>query len=282
LAAQTGISQGTVKHAYDMLEQAGIITKTRGSGTFVAPLKEINPGSAKAQAMELLDTFLDKMRDLSISFQDVKIYLDLKIREREEKGRQITVAAVDCSPEALSGMIKQIRTIPHTEVFNYLLDEVLQSPRLFAPETDLVVTTATHYGDLSEKMAGNSRPIQLVMAVATDTALELASLPKDTRLGVITASKRFAQVILKACDRFGKFHSPIKTARFGHSAGIKTLIEECDRIILPQDHQLFSSAEEKVLLDTCKSHPIPYLYQVERGSLLHLREQINQIYSKTN
>jgi hypothetical protein len=263
-----------------MLEQAGIITKTRGSGTFVAQLKETNPGSAKAQAMELLDAFLDKMRDLSISYQDAMIYLDLKIREREEKGRQITVAAVDCSPEALSEMIKQIRALPHTEVFNYLLDEVLQSPRLFAPETDLVVTTATHYGDLSEKMAGNSRPIQLVMAVATDTALELASLPKDTRLGVITASKRFAQVILNACNRFGKFRYPIKTASFGHGNKIETLIEECDRIILPHNYRLFSSAEEEALLNTCKSPLIPYLYQVERGSLLHLKEQINQIYSR--
>jgi DNA-binding transcriptional regulator YhcF (GntR family) len=43
LASENGIAHGTIKHAYDLLEQAKLITKTRGSGTFIAGLKE-GPG----------------------------------------------------------------------------------------------------------------------------------------------------------------------------------------------------------------------------------------------
>ena len=35
LADQLGIARGTVKHAYEELERKGIITMTRGKGTFI-------------------------------------------------------------------------------------------------------------------------------------------------------------------------------------------------------------------------------------------------------
>jgi DNA-binding transcriptional regulator YhcF (GntR family) len=282
LAGRSGISHGTIKHAYDMLEQEGLIKKNRGSGTFVSPLREAE-GGAKVKALAAIDKLLDEMTKLSFSPKDIRIFLDLKLREREEQIRQVTVAAVDCSPEALSVMYHQILGLSHAEVFKFLLDEVLETPEDFDPPADLVVTTPTHYEELSQKMPGGRKPIRLVMAIATGAALELAAIPPDTRLGIVCASRRFARVMFRACGEYGKLLRPPETAYFGEGDSLARLVRECNRLLLPPNYDLFASPVESFLLKSCEeSHrPIQYRYEVERGSLLYLEEQINRIY-KTN
>jgi DNA-binding transcriptional regulator YhcF (GntR family) len=279
LARESGISQGTIKHAYDMLEQSGLIKKTRGSGTFVYSAK-VELDSAKAKAMRAIDEMLDKTLELSFSLSNIRIFLDLKLREREEQALQVMVAAVDCSPEALAMMCGQIAELPHTEVSKYLLDEVLKSPGHFNPAVNLVVTTQTHYEDLIGKMLPGSQPCRLAMTIATKTALELAALPSRTRLGIIAASERYSQLMLQACETFGKLANPATLAFFGDKNSIQKQIKECDRLLLPSNYEFFASQEEAALIRSCeKSHrPIFYHYQLERGSLLFLEEQVEKIF----
>ncbi|MDR3115219.1 MAG: GntR family transcriptional regulator [Treponema sp.] len=278
LANESGLSQGTVKHAYDILEQSGLIRKTRGSGTFVYAPK-LEEGGTKAKAMQCIDEMLDKVQELSFSLHDIRIFLDLKLREREEQARHVIVAAVDCNPEALSVMGGQIAEFPHTEVITYLLDAVLKSPAHFNPAADLVVTTSTHYRDLLGKMLPGSKLCRLVMTIATGTALELAALPPETRLGIITASERYSQLMLRACEVYGKLINPVGLAFFGNRNRIHEQIQECDRLLLPSNYELFASQEEAALIRSVKKSrgPIFYQYQVERGSLLFLEEQIHKM-----
>jgi DNA-binding transcriptional regulator YhcF (GntR family) len=278
LASENGISQGTVKRAYDILEQSGLIRKTRGSGTFVYSAK-IELDSAKTKAMRAIDEMLDKAQELSFSLNTIRIFLDLKIREREEQALQVMVAAVDCNPEALAMMCGQIAELPHTEVSKYLLDEVLKVPGHFNPAANLVVTTPTHYEDLLGKMMPGSQPCRLAMTIATDTALELAALPSRTRLGIIAASERYAQLMLNACETYGKLANPVKLAFFGDKNSIQNQIQACDRLLLPSNYEFFASQEEAALIQSCeKSHrPILYRYQLERGSLLFMEEQVEKI-----
>ncbi|MDR2797089.1 MAG: GntR family transcriptional regulator [Treponema sp.] len=279
LANESGISQGTIKHAYDILEQSGLIRKTRGSGTFVYSAK-VELGSTKAKAMQVIDEMLDKVQKLSFSLNDIRIFLDLKLREREEQVQHVMVAAVDCTPEALAVMCGQIAELPHTEVITYLLDEILKSPAHFDPAVDLVVTTSTHYKDLIGKMIPGSQPCRLVMTIATNTALELAALPSETRLGVIAASERYSQLMLRACEVYGKLTNPVKLAFFGNRNTIHEQIKQCDRLLLPSNYELFASQEDAALIRSCEKNyrPIFYHYQVERGSLLFLEEQIHRIF----
>ncbi|MDR0562553.1 MAG: GntR family transcriptional regulator [Spirochaetaceae bacterium] len=284
LAAESGISPGTIKHAYDMLEQAGLIIKNRGSGTFVASPHGADKKGAKAQAMQAIDDLLIRLKELAFSPRDIRIFLDLKLREWEEQSANITVAAVDCSPEALSAMYQQIADLPHTEVFKFLLEDVLNDPKRFDPGTDLVVTTSTHYEDLIKKMAPDGRPSPLVMAIATSTALELAGLPPDTLVGVISVSRRFAQIMLRACDQYGKLINPPRLAFFDDEERVSQLIQECGRLLLPPNYYLFAPPVVVSLLKSCEQahRIIHYCYQVERGSLLYLEEQVNRLFRTRN
>jgi DNA-binding transcriptional regulator YhcF (GntR family) len=284
LAAENSISPGTIKHAYDILEQNGLIIKNRGSGTFVASPQQTDKGETKAQAMQAIDQLLDYLKKLSFSTKDIRIFLDLKLREWEEQLPNVTVAAVDCSPEALSVMYHQIADLPHTEVFKFLLEDVLEAPKRFEPDTDLVVTTPTHYDDLIGKMLPDCQLSRLVMAIATNTALELAALPADTQLGVVSASQRFARIMLRACEKYGNLAKPVKLAFFGDKDKISQLIQECNRLLLPPNYHLFAAPPEIALLKSCEqTHcPIHYCYQVERGSLLFLEEQVSKLFKTKN
>jgi hypothetical protein len=163
------------------------------------------------------------------------------------------------------------------------LEEVLETPKPFDPAADLVVTTPTHYEELSRKMSNGREPTRLVMAIATGTALELAAIPPDTRLGIACASQRFAQVMLRACEEYGKLLHPVEVACFGDGDSLTRITRECNRLLLPPNYDLFSSPLEALILKSVKeSHqPIHYRYQVERGSLFYLEEQINRIYKSS-
>jgi hypothetical protein len=177
-------------------------------------------------------------------------------------------------------MCDQIAELPHTEVGKYLLDEVLKSPGHFAPPADLVVTTPTHYAELIGRMMPGGQPYRLAMTIATQTALELAALPPETRLGIIAASERYSRLMLQACEAYGKLANPIRLAFFGDKNSIQQQIQECDRLLLPSNYERFASQEEAALIQSCQeSHrPVFYQYLVEWGSLLFLEEQVERIY----
>jgi hypothetical protein len=177
-------------------------------------------------------------------------------------------------------MCGQIAELPHTEVNKYLLDEVLKSPGHFNPAVDMVVTTSTHYEALIGKMMPGSQPCRLVMTIATGTALELAALPPGTRLGIVAASERYSQIMLEACGVYAKHAEPAKPVFFGDKNGLQKQAQECDRLLLPSNYEIFASHEETAFIKSCEeSHrPIFYQYQVERGSLLFLEEQVEKIF----
>jgi hypothetical protein len=160
------------------------------------------------------------------------------------------------------------------------LNDVLSRATPSAPETDLVVTTATHYEVLSEKLAGGRRPVRVVMAVTTDSAVAIAKIPASTKLGVLCASERFSQLIGEACERYCRLDSPIRTAYFGNKAEVSELLSSADKLLLPTRCEDFASTEEKAMLEkfTQAHSPIEYHYEIERGSYISLEDRIKGVW----
>lgn len=276
LAEETGLSQGTAKHVYDVLEQEGYIIKEQGRGTFVRQA-EASPTGAKARAMEAIDRMLDEMRALAFSWQETRIFLDLKLRQREQQEKAVRIGAVDCSPEALSMMREQIRSLPNVEVDGYLLDSVLESSRRFDPQADIVVTTTTHGEDLGQKLPDGRAPVCLVMSLRNETAIELASISPQAKVGVVCKSRRFAGLILKTCQQYCKLQSPVGVAYFGNPEGVRQIARESDLLILAPNYHLFASREEEACLVGSGVPHILYQYQVEKGSIVYLESQIKAL-----
>jgi DNA-binding transcriptional regulator YhcF (GntR family) len=281
LAAATNIAAGTIKHAYDVLELEGLVRKKRGAGSFInTPLLKTEKGS-KDQALEAIDNFLDRMEELSFNSKEIRSILELKLKERETHPHVVTIAAVDCNPESLRMMGRQILGAAHTEVTPYLLAPVLEQEEKFAPRADLIVTTTTHYDLLCQKVNGGRRPMRVVMAVSPDTVANIAALPHQTELGVICASERFAEIIRGVIQRYSRLNNPPRFAFFGNEEAIKQTLAETGRIILPTDYADFASeAEMEMILAAKETHsPIDYRYQIERGSFIHLEDHISRLWA---
>lgn len=282
LAESSGASQGTVKHAYDTLEQLGLVEKTQGRGTFVCTRELGRPESKKEQAIAAIDRLLDELEALEFSAKDIRIYLDLKIREREHSFRNVRIGAVDCSPEALVAMSAQIASLSHVDLYEYLLQPLIDSSQRFESGLDLVVTTPTHFDQLSEKMHADKPPVRLVMGLSTDTALRLAMLPKEAKVGILCASERFSGVIMRTCEKYSALQTPPKALLFGDRDRTEQLLRTCDHLILPVSYLKFCSKLEQPLIKKfMEENPfVLFEYRVEKGSLLYLEEQIVKIYER--
>lgn len=278
LTAQTGISQGTIKHAYDILEQSGLIHKTQGRGTFVCDVFSRGDKSKKDQALAAIDSLLDRMEELSFSAQETRIFLDLKLREREENLQAVRIAAVDCSPEALHSMIAQLSTFTYVDSFQFLLQPILDSTQTFTPDVDIAVTTPTHLDQLQEKLPPDMQLIPAVMALSSATVLQLARIKKDQQVGIICQSDRFCSLVQKACKQYCILSHPPTEARFGELN--ESFFKNLSAVIVPQGYLQFASQDELDLIQKFKekSSVIQYEYNIQKGSLLYIEQQLEHIY----
>lgn len=279
-SAENNIAQGTVKHAYDLLEQQGYIKKVQGRGTFVCNLETSQPISKKEQGMETIDCFLDRMQTLNFSPEEIRIYFDLKLRQREGDIPPVHLGAIDCNPEALSVMTQQIAELGHTDVREYLLGTVLDASVPFDPGLDILVTTPTHFDEVAARMTEDQHLAQLVMAISGNTLLELTRIAEEHSVAIICASQRFGQIITNSIQRYGLLQAPATIAYFGQGAPLEELLRQVDQIILPPNYWRFASPEEQDLIQNLAftAPPILFDYRIERGSMLFLEEQIKNLY----
>ncbi len=283
LSEKTSISRGTVKHAYDTLEQLGLIEKTQGRGTFVNQVNESNNSSKKDQAMTAIDNLLELMDDLSFSPRDIRIFLDLKLRQWEQSYQNVRVGFIDCSPEALSVICGQASSFPHVDVYEFLLDTIVDEQRPFDSKLDLLITTTTHFKYLSDKLALDEKLMPMVISISPTTVAELARIPSNTKVGILCASRRFAEIIASSCTQYCILDSKPEIAYLGDVDNIADFIASKDQLILPPNHLQFCSYREQTAL---KEHeqiekPIIYQYQIEKGSLIYLEETIEKIFKNT-
>lgn len=281
LAHSEQISCGTVKRAYDILEKQGLILKLTGSGCFVN--YPATPSDAlRTEGIAVLHQWITDMREKSFSLFDIRIMMDECLRTYTYHANHVRIAAIDCNPEALAVMKKQFGRIPYVDVSDYLLDTILESPHSFDPDADIIITTPTHYKLLAEKTHPRHHIIQLVLSIATGTALDLAAIPKHARVGILCASKRFGEIISDACAEYADLDSPPKIAYADDFEQALSLVQNCTQIISAPNLSLFFSTSDLTLLKeySQKLPPITYQYQIEKGSLLFLEEQVSLIYEK--
>ena len=271
LALESGLAQGTVKHVYDVLEAEGFVVKEQGRGTFVRR-PEAPPTGDKARAMQAIDALLDDMAALGFSWQETRIFLDLKLRQREEGRPAVRIAAVDCNPEALAMMREQIETLPHAEVEIYGLEAVLGDSRPFEPRADIAVTTTTHGDQLDARMA--QPVIRLVMDVDTETAVALAALPESASVAIVCKSERFAGIVLESFRRYCPHVRQVEVAHFGRPGQVAQVAERCDVLVLAPHYPLFADTEELTALRAHGGSRILYRYRVELGSMVYLESQV--------
>ena len=254
LAAETGIARGTINKAYVELERNKIIEVIQGRGSFISPRQDILGRDRKEQGIQLMDETIEALEKLGFS-------------EREM-----------INPEALSIFENQLSYISKISFSRFLLDDVAKwaEPEVILGEYDLILTTSTHFTELSGLLPQiKSRLVQAAVSPSQQTVIDLATIPQEAAVAVLTRSEQFMQIITNSLRDFEIANSE---CFFQDDKLDYTEILSGKRVlIIPPDLELPKGEGIIAEFQRAGGRVITFDYQIERGSLIYLEGEISRI-----
>lgn len=279
LADMLGVARGTIKRAYDELELLGLVEKLQGSGTFVKYRPE-DSQSSKEQAMAAIDKMFKSLEDMGFSPMEINIFLNLKMREREEEDLQVKIALIECNPENLGHMAEQLRRIPHVDLYTFQVENIEEYPYKIGDDVDLIVTTAAHAPLLEQKLAGTRRIARVALRLTPHSLSQIIKLRKGRRVGVLGYSMRFAQLLHTTCQQFNDGVEMFAPHVFAGEADLKEYLSDKEIVLVPQFYERYCTEQEAELLNAFLGRAIECSYEMDEGSFLYLQEKTKRLLAE--
>lgn len=282
LAARLGVARGTVRKAYRELADNNLVQVIQGSGVYIHSDGGQLDSRRRRAAANLVEETLNRLERWGFSPAETEALLRADLARRQT-GRGVRAAVIDCNPESLSIFKRQLLQIPDLSVSVLMVESILMEddPRGLLSEFDLALTTVTHYDQINACLAGSGlRLLKAAMALSPRTIVDVTSLPAESSIGILCSSNKFAGLIAEQLNYFrakeGRFDVHFESdvqeaARF---------IEQYDAVVAPPDSLLFSSSASREALERYRAQggrAVSFDYQIERGSLIHLEEQISAL-----
>ena len=282
MAEYLGVSRGTVKKAYDKLCANGITQTAVGSGTFISFGIDVISAGKKQKALSDIENLVTNLATDGFSYKEIETHFNLVLNKYRTKSRLVSIAAVDCSPEALYTFEDQLGYIKQIEFERILLEDLENAKynESYFARFDLILTTSTHYEEIRQKFpALNDKIMQAIVSPDTNTIIELARIPKDKTVGTICLSERFLRVILTYMTRdVAAKNTMVYNAE---KTELDNFLNGKDFLILPPNQILKDTGLDSLSHFTKSGGNIIYFnYQIERGSLIHIEEKISEILQK--
>jgi len=283
LAEELGTARGTVKRAYEELVRRGLIEAYSGRGSFVAAEAVVPVEDRKDKAVRLIDQLLDQLGRLKFSAQDIRMFFDLRLLGREDTLRNLSVAAVDCNPETLMIIERQLLLIPNVNLAKIDLDDLLEDAGAAARLEifDLVLTTTTHFQELVDRFPEiRNKTVQVAVAPTRPSIVSLARLTPAQRIGIVSESKKFQAIILDHLKTFDIPAASVKSLFVSQLERLDEFIQSLDAVIVPAGYSLQKNREHLPALQAFTERGgviIPFDYQIERGSLLYVEERLRSL-----
>lgn len=281
MADNLGLARGTVKRAYDELEQLKLVEKIQGRGTFVCYRSPESAGS-KAAAMAAIDGLLDEMERLGFSLTEVNIFFGLKLRERAESLADIKVALVECNTENLSQLSDQLRRIQGVELYSYLLSSVQAYPYNLGEDMDLVVTTAEHAEYLQSILPAQKKIARIALRLSPGTMATLVKLRSGESVGILSCSQRFGELLYGACIAYTENVTVERPCVFSEIEDWDAYFQDKTAILVPEGVEKYASENQLLRLQefAASGKVIRCAYEMDEGSFLYLQEKLNRLREK--
>jgi DNA-binding transcriptional regulator YhcF (GntR family) len=286
LAQQLGTARGTVKKAYEKLASNNIVQMIQGRGTFVSVEQDVIPASRKDQAVRMINRTLSGLEKLNFSSHEISTMFQLLLMERRKRLESFAIAAVDCNPEALSIFEIQLKHISNMGIHKYLLDEMQNSQELRKSlmQYDIILTTTTHYNELLGIIPeGRNKIIQAAVSPSQQTIIDLATIPADSQIGIITQSKDFLNIIRSKLKDFQVNLKSTVNLFEEKPEELGTLLNKRNVLITPPKCELENQREYVALFREFLERGgriIRFEYQLERSTLIRIEEKISELMEK--
>ncbi|MCI8610281.1 MAG: GntR family transcriptional regulator [Firmicutes bacterium] len=282
LADEMGMSRGTIRHAYEYLVQIGAIEMIQGSGSFVLGVEE-KTSSRKEKALEALDQMFSVLSGLGFTPREMEIYFQLKLKGLEETYQFVKAAVVDCNPETIRLIEKQLSQIDYLETVGFPLEKIGNMGRQLKEEYDLVLTTSTHFVQVESVIGDTRRMAMMAMRPTRETTISLARMGEEEQVGIVCASKNFAEIIRSGCKDMGRWSYGIEAYLFGEAQGLSGFLSGLTVVIAPAGYETFASEQEQSALHDFQEaggRLAIYDYAIDKGSFIYVKELIRRCINK--
>ena len=279
LARRLVVARGTVKKAYELLEQRHLVEGTQGRGTFIASARPEAALDRRERALGALSRALDACEELSFSPTEVLSWCQLLVRQRQEARAGVHALAVDCNPEALDAFSRQLQDQLGIAIHGRLLSELVAGldPAGACAPYDLVLVPATHFDEVAPLLAAvKDRLVQVALAPTHATIARVGALPPDAPVAVAARSSRFHAIVGRwIAELTGRAGEPrrVELDRLPELelAGLHTVI------LPPGTWQRPADAVALARAAAAGVQVLFFEYQVEQGSIIHLQSLIKTI-----
>lgn len=280
LFQKTGISDGTIRHAYELLAREGMVSVIQGKGTFVNHNGK-QDSRRIAQAMQAIDHMLDELTALGMSSREIQMYLNVKMSQREEHITMTRVAVVDCNSESLNEIALQLSGMRGVEVSEYLLEDIRNNPVQILEDFPLVVTTQTHYYELLALLQ-NAPPkvVRIALSASPQTVLRLAGIELDNRVGIYSRSERFAEIVRNGLLMLSHLSQDNVSCMQEGKGVLAEFLRNLQTLLVAPDYLNYAGDAELEALSEFQrngGNVIEYHHQLDQGSLLIMDQCLKDI-----
>lgn len=285
LAESLGIARGTVNRAYEELTRSQILESIPGRGSFISAQQDVAEASRKEKALALIAELIDTLRNLRFSYREIRTLVELGILEKERMFEELSIAVVDCNPEALAVFRKQLNFLTTMPLTLFLLDDLAVSSEVEKKLSafDLVLTSARHYTEVLGMAPGiKDKLIQVALSPSQDTIIALATIKPGRKLGVICESRQFRDIILNKL-RDLMIDDGVEVLRYAELDRLPLFLADKEIVIVPPSwKQPEGKAAQASLLDFTSrgGRLIVFDYQVERGSVIYVEERVRDLLAQ--
>jgi DNA-binding transcriptional regulator YhcF (GntR family) len=285
LASELDTSRGTVAKAYRELEHMKVIEVIQGSGSFISKEQDVIDESRKEKAIKLINNTMDSLEELEFTSREIRIFIDIMMLEREKGSKNITIATIDCNPEALNIFKLQLEYIKNVSITRFLLDDLKKANNLNTRlnDYDVIITTSTHYSEVLSLVPNLfDKIVKAAVSPSQQTIINCAKITQKQKIGIMCYSKRFHNIIKDTLKGFVNLENVGYIYEVpGEKRSIKKFLEGKNIIILPSDSDIKNTyMHEFQEFEKDNGIIMKFEYQIERGTLIYIEERIRELMNK--
>ena len=227
--------------------------------------------------MAAIDDMFQQLEDMGLTMTEIRVFVDLRLRQLSEQEAAVRVAVIECNQENLSYMSEQLRHIPGVDLYSYLLESIEQYPYKLEENFDLIVTTASHAAYVNSILPAKTRLARVALRPAAVYLHELIKLKPGKRLGIIGYSQRFAGLLYATCQTYAEDIRLSQPATFGPELDLHAYLAKQDAVLVPKGYEKYLDAPAAQELDAFSGQVIESHYVMDEGSLLYLEAKIKNL-----
>lgn len=282
LCADSGISRGTIKAAFAELQKRGIITTIQGSGSFICENSYSKLHGKTSD--QILEDFFNDMRSLGLSLQEIETKFTKRLVQLYDKVTKVKIAWIDTCPEFINAALTDTSQMRCITIQTFLSDEVYTNPAVLNGY-DMIVVGWDNEDFVRQMNIDIKKLLKITLNLKMSCVINLAKIDLSTNTCLWCYSEKFEQIMKNVLIDFDNISVKESIVGLCTPANLANVLNRNDILLLPTEMLELKSSDYSEIFSNFKKNGgkiVPFEYQIDRGSFVHLQDMVKDIFYHFN